>query len=99
LITQAKYIQDNLSDAIDHALITSLQKFKIILSKIKLYLKQRKKKLTKYATNYNKVLLKTVIIVGTNKKDRTNHISKDHTTVAVYRIKKKKEMNYFTQGI
>ena len=102
-ITQAKYIQENLSDdAIDHAfdnLPKEVQDYTI--TKIKLYLKQRKTQLTKYATNYNKVLLKTVIIVGTNKKDKfkINHISKEHTTVAVYRIKKEGDELLYTKDL
>ena len=102
-ITQAKYIQDHLSDeTIDHAFDNIPQEVQdYTISKIKLNLKQRREQLTKYATAYNKVLLKTVVIVGTNKKDKIsiNHSSKNNSTVSVYRIKKEGHELLYTKEL
>ncbi|UQD57424.1 metallophosphoesterase [Flavobacterium sp. K5-23] len=91
-VNQARYIQENLSNEdIDNAfnnLPTEVQDETI--ESIKQKLKIRKKDLETYASIYYKVLQKTVLIVGTNKKDKfiINRISNNNIEVAVYRIKK-----------
>jgi predicted phosphohydrolase len=94
-IAQAKFIQENLSDeSIDTAfdnLPAAIQDETI--ASIKQKLKLRKAELTKYASQYNKVLQKTVIVVGTNKKDlfHIKPISKNQVEITVSRIKKERE--------
>ncbi|MBA0883730.1 metallophosphoesterase [Flavobacterium undicola] len=94
-IAQATFIQENLSDeSIDAAfrnLPSEVQDG--MITSIKQKLKLRKAKLTKYASQYNKVLQKTVIVVGTNKKDvfQIKPISKHTVEIAVSRIKKEGE--------
>lgn len=91
---QAKYITDNLSNSeIDKAFEKLPKEVKdASIEKIKSDLKARKKHLEKYAHQYYKVLQKTVLIVGTDKKDRFV-ITRDGdvTKVEVYRIKKDRE--------
>ncbi|WP_369753447.1 metallophosphoesterase [Flavobacterium sp. WC2409] len=94
-IKEARYIQENLTDeAIDNA-FTSLPKEvqDKTIAEIKEKLKSRRAKLANYASNYSTVLQKTVLIVGTNKKDKfvINHISKNNIEVSVYRLKKEGE--------
>ncbi|MEO8253136.1 MAG: metallophosphoesterase [Flavobacterium sp.] len=91
-ITQAKFIQDNLSNAnIDSAFnnLPSEVQDETIAS-IKQKLKQRKVQLTIYANKYNRVLLKTVLVVGTNKKDlfKIKAVAKNKVEITVFRIKK-----------
>jgi hypothetical protein len=91
-INQAKYIQENLSDeAIDSAFDNlPLEVQDETIESIKQKLKIRKKDLESYAAQYFKVLQKTVLITGTDKKDKfiINHKSKNNLEVAVYRMKK-----------
>lgn len=91
-INEARYIQENLSDdAIDNAFKNLPKEVQDkTISEIKENLKARKAKLTNYASDYYSVLQKTVLIVGTNKKDKfiVTHISKNKIEVAVYRLKK-----------
>ncbi|NGY38357.1 metallophosphoesterase [Flavobacterium sp. XN-5] len=100
-IKQAKYIQDHLSDdAIDQAfdnLPTEVQDETI--TQIKQKLKLRRAQLVKYATEYNRVLQKTVVIVGTNKKDKfiINHVAKNKIEVSVYRMKKEGDELMYTK--
>jgi hypothetical protein len=98
-IAQAKFIQENLSDgAIDSAFDNLPKEIKDeTIADIRQKLKLRKAELTKYAIRYNQVLQKTVLIVGTNKKDQFSikPISKDKIEIAVFRIKKEaKELVY-----
>lgn len=88
---EAKYITDNLSDAEINKAFEKLPKEvkDNSVEKIKSDLKARKKNLAKYAQEYYKVLQKTVLIVGTDKKDRFIITrSGNETKVKVYRIKK-----------
>lgn len=91
-ITQAKFIQENLSDeAINHAFDNLPKEVQDeTIAEIKKNLKLRRAQLTKYAHIYNRVLQKTAVIVGTNKKDKfiINPISKKHIEIEVYRLKK-----------
>ncbi len=94
-IAEAKYIQKNLSDeAIENAFLNLPKEVQDNnIAEIKAKLKSRKAHLIDYATQYYKVLQKTVLIVGTNKKDRfvVNHISKNNLEIAAYRLKKEGE--------
>ncbi|GGA75152.1 hypothetical protein GCM10008015_14760 [Flavobacterium palustre] len=94
-ITQAQFIQKNLSDSAIDAAFDNLPKEILdeTIADIKQKLKLRKAALSNYASQYNKVLQKTVLIVGTNKKDRFNikPISKDQVEITVFRIKKEGE--------
>ncbi len=91
-IKQAKYMQELLSDAEIEAAFTNLPKevqdesVKDIQQKLKV----RKTKLQNYARKYYSILQKTVLIVGTDKKDKfiiTNSAT-NNTEIAVYRINK-----------
>lgn len=93
-VAQAKYIADNLSDAvIDKAFDKLPNEVKdATIEKIKSQLKIRKRHLEKYARQYYKVLMQTVLVVGTEKKDkfvitRTGNATK----VQVFRLKKEGE--------
>lgn len=94
-ITQAQFIQKNLSDSAIDAAFDNLPKEiqDETITDIKQKLKLRKAELTKYAIRYNRVLQKTVLIVGTNKKDRFDikPISKNQVEITVFRIKKEGE--------
>lgn len=88
---QAKYIVDNLSDSeIDNAFSKLPKEVKDeSIEKIKSELKGRKKYLAKYAVQYHEILQQTVLVVGTDKKDRFLITRNgDETKVEVYRIKK-----------
>jgi hypothetical protein len=91
-ITQAKYIQEHLSDADIDGAFTNLPKEvqDETIESIKRKLKIRKTKLQNYAKEYYRVLQKTVLIVGTDKKDKfvITHTSKNSTEIAIYRLKK-----------
>lgn len=101
-IAQAKYIQEHLSDAdIDGAftnLPTEVQDKTI--EDIKHKLKIRKTKLQEYAKEYYRVLQKTVLIVGTDKKDKftITHTSKNNTEITVYRLKNDGEELLYTKN-
>jgi hypothetical protein len=101
-INQAKFIQENLSDAdIDTAfnnLPATIQDE--TTENIKHKLKVRKTQLQNYASEYYKVLQKTVLIVGTDKKDKfiITHKTKNNLEIAVYRIKKNEEELVYTKN-
>ncbi|MFV5697562.1 metallophosphoesterase [Flavobacterium sp. ZT3R17] len=101
-INQAKFIQENLSEAdIDNAfnnLPAAVQDETI--KSIKQKLKVRKTQLQRYASEYYKVLQKTVLIVGTDKKDKfiITHKAKNNLEIAVYRIKKNEEELVYTKN-
>jgi hypothetical protein len=91
-INQAKYIQENLSDVdIDNAFLNLPKEIQDdTIEQIKAKLKTRKKQLQYYASEYYNILQKTVLIVGTNKKDKfiLAYKGKNELEVAVYRLKK-----------
>ncbi|MFV8342789.1 metallophosphoesterase [Flavobacterium sp. XS2P39] len=101
-IKQAKYIQENLSDSdIDGAfnnLPTAVQDGTI--SDIKRKLKVRKKQLQRYATAYYNELQKTVLIVGTDKKDKfvIQQKTKKNLEIEVYRLKNEGEELLYTKN-
>ncbi|WP_264563982.1 metallophosphoesterase [Flavobacterium sp. N3904] len=101
-ITQAKYIQEHLSDADIDAAFTHLPKEvqDATIEDIKRKLKVRKTKLQNYAKEYYRVLQKTVLIVGTDKKDKfkVTHTSKNCTEISVYRIKKEGDELLYTKN-
>jgi hypothetical protein len=71
-LDQARYIAEHLSDTeIDEAFENLPKEVKdASIDKIKLQLKIRKKHLEKYASEYYSTLQQTVLIVGTEKKDK-----------------------------
>ena len=100
-IAQAKYIQENLSDADIDAAFSSLPKEvqDETIESIKHKLKIRRDQLQKYASNYYYVLQKTVLIVGTDKKDKfvINHKAENKLEVEVYRLKKEGQELLYTK--
>ncbi|MFB9110872.1 metallophosphoesterase [Flavobacterium gyeonganense] len=100
-IAQAKYIQEHLSDAdIDNAFKNLPKEVQDeTIEDIKRKLKSRKKELQKYAAVYSDVLSRTVMIAGTDKKDKfvLNHISKNNVELKVYRVKKEGEELLYTK--
>ena len=94
-IAQAKFIEENLSDESIDAAFNNLpaEVQDETIASIKQKLKHRKTQLTTYAREYNRVLEKTAIVVGTNKKDlfRIKPISKSKVEITVSRIKKEGE--------
>lgn len=100
-IAQAKYIQENLLDAdIDNAFKNLPKEVQDeTIEDIKRKLKSRKKELQKYAAVYSDVLSRTVMVAGTDKKDKfvINHISKNNVELKVYRLKKEGEELLYTK--
>ncbi len=94
-IAQAKYIQENLSDTNIETAFNNLPKEvqDATITSIIVKLKSRKAQLEDYARQYNNVLQKTAVIVGTNKKDRFDikPLSKNEVEISVFRIKKEGE--------
>ncbi|NUY81793.1 metallophosphoesterase [Flavobacterium sp. MAH-1] len=90
-VEQAKWIEDNLSDAEIDAAFKDMPKEvqDETVERIKAQLKIRKTHLEKYAHKYYKVLQRTILVVGTEKKDKIvlTRSGKD-TNVEVFRIKK-----------
>lgn len=101
-IKQAKHIEDALSDdAIDSAfdnLPTNVQDQTI--EDIKRKLKLRKKDLQDAASNYYNVLQHTVLIVGTDKKDKfvIHNKEKNKLEIQVFRLKKSGEELQYTRN-
>jgi hypothetical protein len=100
-IAQAKYIQENLSDEDINNAFHNLPKEvqDETIESIKQKLKSRKDKLESYAAQYYTVLLKTVLIVGTNKKDKftIHHKSKNKLEIQAYRLKTEGEELVYTK--
>lgn len=101
-IAQAKYIQEHLSDADIDGAFSNLPKEvqDETIEDVKRKLKIRKTKLQEYAKEYYRVLQKTVLIVGTDKKDKftITNISKNNTEIAVYRLKKEGDELLYTKN-
>lgn len=102
-LEQAKYIQENLTDADIDAAFKNMPKEvqDETVDEIKYKLKQRKKDLQKYAREYSNVLSKTVMIAGTDKKDKfvLNHNAKKSIEIQVFRIKKEGEELVYTKNV
>ncbi|PXY42623.1 metallophosphoesterase [Flavobacterium cheongpyeongense] len=94
-IAQAKFIQESLSDTdIDNAFTNMPKEVQDeTVEDIKNKLKSRKKDLQKYASEYFDVLSRTVMIAGTDKKDKfvISHKSKKSIEIQVFRLKKEGE--------
>lgn len=101
-LSQAKYIQENLLDAdIDDAFRNLPKEVQDeTLESIKYKLKIRKTQLQYYASEYYKVLQKTVLIVGTDKKDKfiIQHKQKNQLDISVYRLKNDGEELLYTKN-
>jgi hypothetical protein len=89
---EADFIKNNLSDAQIETAFANLpsEVQDGTLEEIKRNLKSRREKLSRYANRYYEVLRKTVLIVGTDKKDKfkIERLGDGQTKVQVYRIKK-----------
>ncbi|MCF6133374.1 metallophosphoesterase [Flavobacterium wongokense] len=102
-VTEAKFIQDNLSEAAIAAAFKNLPKemqdgtMESIIAKLKI----RKKDLQEYAKEYYKVLQKTIVIVGTEEKDKFEITRKsgNQTEIKQYRLKKEEEKLVQTRTI
>jgi Calcineurin-like phosphoesterase len=94
-LEEAKYLKEHLTDeAIEKAfdlLPKELQDNHI--ATIKTNLKARREKLEEYAAEYRRVLLKTVVVVGTDKKEKfvITRLPHGETKVEVFSIKKDNE--------
>ncbi|MXO05151.1 metallophosphoesterase [Flavobacterium sp. HBTb2-11-1] len=102
-VEQAKYIQENLTDAdIDVAFKNMPKEVQDeTVDEIKAKLKSRKKDLQKYAREYSDVLDKTIMIAGTDKKDKfvLNHNVKKGIEIQVFRIKKEGDELLYTKNV
>ena len=100
-IAQAKYIQEHLSDAdIDNAFKSLPKEVQDgTIEDIKRKLKNRKRELQKYAAVYSDVLSRTVMVAGTDKKDKfvVDHNAKNSLELKVYRLKKNDEELLYTK--
>ena len=92
-LEQAAYIKQHLTDAVIDSAFAQLPKEVIDndTENIKRCLKSRRDKLEKYALEYRKVLLRTVLLTGTEKKDRfvITRQPDGITQVALYNVGKK----------
>ncbi|TDO71443.1 calcineurin-like phosphoesterase family protein [Flavobacterium chryseum] len=102
-LEQAKFIQENLSDSdLDNAFKNMPKEVQDgTIEDIKRKLKNRKKDLQKYASEYSDVLSRTVMIAGTDKKDKfvLNHNAKKSIEIQVYRIKKEGDELVYTKTV
>lgn len=102
-IEQAKFIQQNLSDNdIDNAFKNLPKETQdATIKDIEQKLKNRKKELQKYALQYFDVLSHTVMIAGTDKKDKfiINHNAKKSLEIKVYRSKKEGDALIYTKNV
>nr|WP_232424320.1 metallophosphoesterase [Flavobacterium sp. WG21] len=100
-IAQAKYIQENLTDAdIDNAFKSLPKEVQDeTIKDIQQKLKSRKKELQKYASEYFDVLSHTVMIAGTDKKDKfvIRHNAKKTLEIQVFRVKKEGDELVYTK--
>jgi 3',5'-cyclic AMP phosphodiesterase CpdA len=102
-IEQAKYIQEHLSDSdIDNAFKNLPKEVQDgTIEDIKRKLKNRKKELQKYASEYSDVLDKTVMLAGTDKKDKfiLNHNARKNIEIQVFRMKKEGDELIYTKTV
>ncbi|MDX6183361.1 metallophosphoesterase [Flavobacterium sp. Fl-77] len=102
-LAQAQFIQDNLSDTdIDNAFKNMPKEVQDeTVADIKQKLKNRKKELQKYASEYFGVLSHTIMIAGTDKKDKfvIHHNAKKSLEIQVFRIKKEGDELVYTKNV
>ena len=102
-IAQAQFIQENLSDAdIDNTFKNMPKEVQDeTIEDIRQKLKSRKKELQKYASAYFDVLSHTVMIAGTDKKDKfvIHHNAKKSLEIQVFRIKKEGDELLYTKKV
>jgi hypothetical protein len=102
-LDQAKYIQEHLSDSdIDNAFKELPKEVQDqTIEDIKAKLKNRKKQLQKYASEYFNVLSHTVMIAGTDKKDKfvINHNARKSIEIKVFRVKKEGHELIYTKNV
>ncbi|WP_348822211.1 metallophosphoesterase [Flavobacterium aestuarii] len=102
-LAQAKYIQKHLTDNdIDNAFKSLPKEVQDeTIEDIKAKLKNRKKELQKYASEYSDVLSHTVIIAGTDKKDKfiINHNADKNIEIQVFRTKKEVDELIYTKNV
>ncbi|MGQ7944674.1 metallophosphoesterase [Flavobacterium sp. WC2509] len=102
-LVQAKYIQEHLTDNdIDDAFKSLPKEVQDeTIEDIKAKLKNRKKELQKYASEYFDVLSKTVMIAGTDKKDKfiINHNASKNIEIQVFRVKKEGDELVYTKNV
>ncbi|MDI6050980.1 metallophosphoesterase [Flavobacterium sp. XS2P24] len=100
-LQQAKYIQENLTDsAIENAFDNLPREVQDeTIADIKRKLKIRKTELQRYASDYYRVLQKTVLIVGTDKKDKfiIRQTAKNKIDIEVYRLKNEGDELLYTK--
>ncbi|KOS07859.1 metallophosphoesterase [Flavobacterium akiainvivens] len=91
-LQEAQYLKEHLTDeAIDKAFAKLPQELQDShIETIKANLKTRREKLADYAVAYRKVLLSTVMVTGTDKKEKfvITRLPEGHTKVEVYSLKK-----------
>ena len=102
-IKQAKYIQDNLTDATINEAFKNLplEVQDQTIDDIKLKLIARRSELQKVAKEYYDVLQRTVVIVGTNKKDKFKITAKSKKIIeiAFYRVKEDGDELIYTKEV
>lgn len=102
-LAQAKYIQEHLTDKdIDNAFKELPKEVQdATIEDIKGKLKNRKKELQKYASEYFDVLSHTVMIAGTDKKDKfvINHNARKSIEIKVFRVKKEGDELIYTKNV
>ncbi|WP_116790418.1 metallophosphoesterase [Flavobacterium psychrotrophum] len=100
-LEEAAYLKEHLTDAVIDESFAKLppEVRDGDMETIKKNLKSRRDKLAKYALDYRKVLLKTVVLTGTDKKERfvITRGDKGATKVEIYSIKKDGDSLAFTQ--
>lgn len=99
-LEQAAYIKEHLTDAVIDEAFAKLPPEVIDedTERIKRYLRSRRDKLDKYALEYRKTLLHTVLLTGTDKKERfvITRLPKGVTQVEIYDVGKKGDSLVFT---
>ncbi|WP_417352287.1 metallophosphoesterase [Flavobacterium alkalisoli] len=94
-LEQARFLKENLTDEVIDSVFKELPKEvqDDTMEEIKSNLRKRRDDIEKYALKYRAVLLKTVLITGTDKKEHfvINRLPEGETRVQIYSIKKDDE--------
>ncbi|MXN89896.1 metallophosphoesterase [Flavobacterium sp. Sd200] len=100
-LEEAKALQHDLTDEVIDKAFSELpaEVQDETMQEIKANLKSRREKLAKYALEYREVLLRTVLITGTDKKEKfvITRLPDGVTEVKTYSLKKEKETLIFSQ--